>query len=247
MACSPAIAVIDYHKGNLSSVARGLERAGARAFITDDPRRIRRADAIVLPGVGSFFDAAVFMAQSGQGAAVLETLSSGHTPFLGICLGLQLLFERGSEGIEPAASLHEVSDEYGSGLRLGQVFEVKNQRWVRGLGLLEGSCTELTSQRLKVPHVGWDQLHRTMSRACPLLEGVDEGANLYFTHSYALDTDVQAQVVAAQTFYTRAFASVVWRDNLYGCQFHPEKSSAHGLVILRNFVRIAAGEGGDPS
>ena len=236
----PTIAVIDYHKGNLSSVARGLARAGAEALVTDDPDQIRAADGIVLPGVGSYFDAIAFMHEAGQDAAVTEALAGGAgTPFLGICLGLQLLFERGDEGVPDDAPAQVASDDAGIDLAPGTVFTAGGRRWVRGLGILPGSCTLLPSRRLKIPHVGWDQVHLTPEgAACPLLDGFDEGANLYFTHSYALDEDVFDSDIAARTFYARTFGSVVWRGNIYGCQFHPEKSSAHGHQILENFVRI---------
>ncbi len=234
------IVVIDYHKGNLSSVARGLARAGADAVVSDDPEQIRTADGLVLPGVGSFYDAIAFMRASGQDAAVVDALAGGEgTPFLGICLGLQLLFERGDEGVPDDAPLSAAADRVGSDLAPGTVFAADDRRWVRGLGLLRGSCTLLPSRRLKVPHVGWDQVHLTPTgAACPLLGGFDEGANVYFTHSYALDEDVDAADIAARTFYARDFGSVVWHGNIYGCQFHPEKSSAHGHLILENFVRI---------
>ena len=260
MATQPTIAVIDYHKGNLSSVARGLARAGAHALVTDDPAAIRAADALVLPGVGSFYDAITFMRAAGQDQAVIDAVTGEHAvPFLGICLGLQLLFGRGDEGVpDPgdeavapggaasassgAVSLAQACDARGSDLAPGTVFcDADGKRWVRGLGLLRGSCTLLPARRLKVPHVGWDQVHLTeRGRACPLLTGFAEGANMYFTHSYALDADAQADAVAAETFYARAFASVVWRGNLYGCQFHPEKSSTKGHEILENFVALAA-------
>lgn len=238
----PTIAVIDYHKGNLSSVARGLARAGAEALVTDDPAAIRAADGIVLPGVGSFFDAIAFMHETGQDLAVIDAVARGAgTPFLGICLGLQLLFERGDEGVPEDVPVCPSVDVRGTDLAPATVFEAEGRRWARGLGVLEGSCSVLPSRRLKVPHVGWDQVHLTSAgRACPLLEGFAEGANLYFTHSFALDGDVALDDVAARTFYARDFASVVWHGNIFGCQFHPEKSSAHGLEILRNFVAIVA-------
>lgn len=190
MAASPKIVVIDYHKGNLSSVARGLARAGAEVEVSDDPAALAHADGIVLPGVGSFADAIAYMAESGQAAAAVEA---------------------------------------------------DGARWVRGLSVLPGSCTRLVSSRLKVPHVGWDQVHLTEAgRVCPLLEGFAEGANVFFTHSYALAGDVEPADVAGVTHYARNFASAVWRGNVFGCQFHPEKSSAHGHLILENFVRICS-------
>lgn len=212
------IVVIDYHKGNLSSVRRGLMRAGwDDVVISDDPAAIRVAAGLVLPGVGAFYDAITFMRGSGQDAAVLDAVAAG-TPILGICLGLQLLLGRGDEGV-PRDALEAP--------------------WVTGFGLLGGSCTRLDSARLKVPHVGWDQLHVTEEgRACPLLAGVPEGANVYYTHSYAAADDVDAAQVAARTHYTRSFAGVMWEGNVFGCQFHPEKSSGTGLAILRNYVSI---------
>lgn len=241
MAKVPTIAVIDYHKGNLSSVARGLARAGAEAVITDEPDAIRAADGAVIPGVGSFFDAITFMHESGQDAAVLDAVAAGK-PLLGICLGLQLLFERGDEGVPDDAPAQAVDDLMGTGLAPATVFAASDGgRWVRGLGVLYGSCTVLPSRRLKVPHVGWDALYVTEEgRACPLLENVAEGANVYFTHSFAVDDDAEPADIAALTHYGRSFASVVAHGCVYGCQFHPEKSSAHGLEILKNFVRIVA-------
>ena len=176
------IVVVDYHKGNLRSVERGLVEAGGSALVTDDPAIIAESSALVLPGVGSFGDAMAYLCESGQREAVLAAL---------------------------------------------------------------GRATRLESSRLKVPHVGWDQLDLTpLGRACPLFEGVAEGAHVYFTHSYALAGDVPAELVTARTHYARSFASAAWDGaNTYGVQFHPEKSSAVGLQILRNFVRLAGSAG----
>lgn len=211
-----SIVIVDYHKGNLRSVERGLVEAGGTALVSDDPSVIAAADALVLPGVGSFGDAAAYLRVSGQREALLAALDRG-VPFLGICLGLQLLFERGSE--------------------------TDDGSWAQGLGVMAGSATRLESSRLKVPHVGWDQLDLTpLGRACPLFSGVAEGAHVYFTHSYALADDVPAELVTARTHYARSFASAAWDGaNTYGVQFHPEKSSAVGLQILRNFVRLTGG------
>lgn len=258
---APRIAVVDYHKGNLSSVVRGLARVGAAAVAVDDPQEIRRADGLVLPGVGSFYDAIAYMSSSGQDRAVLDAIEDG-VPFLGICLGQQLLFERGDEGVPAGgASVGAVDgagagaacegvpashdpDWRGDGLEPGTVFAAGGRRWVRGLGVIAGSCTRLDGSRLKVPHVGWDQIHLVGGGVeglpCPLFANVAEGANVYFTHSYAADGDVEAGVAASRTHYTRSFASAVWKDRVFGCQFHPEKSSAHGLQVLRNFANIVA-------
>ena len=206
-----SIVIVDYHKGNLRSVERGLVEVGGTALVSDDPSVIAAADALVLPGVGSFGDAAAYLRESGQREALLAALDR-DVPFLGICLGLQLLFERGSE--------------------------TDDGSWAQGLGVMAGSATRLESSRLKVPHVGWDQLDLTpLGRSCRLFRGVAQGAHVYFTHSYAL-----AELVTARTHYARSFASAAWDGaNTYGVQFHPEKSSAVGLQILRNFVRLTGG------
>lgn len=239
----PSIVVVDYHKGNLSSVVRGLARAGAEAQASDDPAVIGAADALVVPGVGSFYDAIAYMAQSGQAQAIVDAAQAGK-PILGICLGLQLLFDRGDEGVPADVELAGAANSYGKGLPAGTVFE-DGHRWVRGLGLLHGSCTRLDGSRLKVPHVGWDQVHLSAAgRESALLAGFAEGANTYFTHSYAVDTDACAKNVLARTHYTRSLPCIVSSGNVYGCQFHPEKSSGLGLCILKNFVSLAAGAQG---
>lgn len=216
---SHEIVVVDYHKGNLLSVARSLSAVGADVVVSDDPRTISEARGVVLPGVGSFEDAMSYMRPSGQADAVVTSIRHG-VPFLGICLGLQLPFSRGSE---------LTSEAWGNG-------------WVPGLGILSGSVTRLESTRLKVPHVGWNQLHLTeQGRQCPLFVDVPEGSNVYFTHSYAPADDIDPKIIATKTHYVRTFASSIWQDNVFGVQFHPEKSSATGLRILSNFVRIVRG------
>ena len=210
-----AIVVVDYHKGNLSSVERALVEAGGEVVVSDEASVIRDASGVVLPGVGSFGDAMSFLRESGEADAVLDAIGRG-VPFLGICVGLQVLFERGSE--------------------------TDDGSWAEGLGVLAGSVTRLESGRLKVPHVGWDQVHLTpRGRACRLLRGIPEGANVYFTHSFAIADDVDGGVVAARTHYVRSFASAVWSGNVFGVQFHPEKSSATGAAILANFVDLVRG------
>lgn len=213
---APRIVVVDYHKGNLSSVVRSLSDVGADAISSDVPEVISAADAVVIPGVGAFEDAMSHLEASGEGEAIADSAKRG-VPLLGICLGLHVLFERGEERSDGSVGT-----------------------WVDGLSLLEGSVTRLEPGRLKVPHMGWDQLHFTEhGRECPLYAGVPEGAHVYFTHSFALADDVDEQVVTTRSHYTRTFASGIWSDNLYGVQFHPEKSSKTGLAMLRNFVRLA--------
>ena len=216
---SHEIVIVDYHKGNLLSVARSMSSVGAEVAISDDPATIRDAAGIILPGVGSFEDAMSYLRSSGEADAIISSVRAG-VPFLGLCLGLQLPFERGDE--------HN-TNAWGNG-------------WVPGLGILSGSVTRLTSDRLKVPHVGWDQLYLTEhGRQCPLFVDVPEGSNVYFTHSYAVGDDVDESIVATRTHYTRSFASSVWKDNVFGVQFHPEKSSATGLRILSNFLSFVRG------
>lgn len=218
------IVVVDYHKGNLSSVARSVAAAvpGVDVAISDDPAAILAAGGIILPGVGAFEDAMRFIRESGQAQAIRSAVHRG-TPFLGICLGLQLLFEKGDE---------LSSDRRGS---------IAQDGWAPGLGLIPGRATLLESTRLKVPHVGWDQIHLTdRGRECPLLVDVAEGSNVYFTHSYAAECP-NPDLVTATTHYVRSFPSAVWWQNVYGVQFHPEKSSRTGLVILKNFVNVVRG------
>ena len=208
-------AVIDYDAGNIKSVEKALAHLGEQAVVTREPETILAADRVILPGVGSFGDAMGKLSAYGLIPVIRQAVSVGK-PFLGICLGLQLLFERGSE--------------------------TDDGSWAEGLGVFSGSATRLESSRLKVPHVGWDQIHLTpRGRACRLFRGVPEGANVYFTHSFALDDDVERGVVAARTHYVRSFASAVWDGNVFGVQFHPEKSSAVGATILSNFVDVVRG------
>lgn len=216
----PEIVVVDYHKGNLQSVERSVAAVGGNVGISDDPAVIRRALGIILPGVGSFEDAMSYLRSSSQADAIVGAVRRG-VPFLGICLGLQLPYARGSE---------RNGDKCWGG------------EWVPGLGLLDGSVTRLESERLKVPHVGWNQIHLTeLGRQCPLFVDVPEGANVYFTHSYAVSDDADAAQVCAYTHYTRSFPAAIWADNVFGVQFHPEKSSATGLKILSNFVKYVRG------
>ena len=215
------IVVVDYHKGNLASVARSVAAVGGNVVVSDEATRIASARGVIVPGVGSFEDAMAHLRASRQADAIVDAIGCG-VPFLGICLGMQVLFTRGSE---------RGDDRSWGGM------------WVPGLGVLSGSVTRLEGTRLKVPHVGWDQVHlNDQGRTCPLLADIPEGANVYFTHSYALDgSTTDAGVAVAATHYCRSFPSAVWQDNVFGVQFHPEKSGATGLRILRNFVDIVRG------
>ena len=201
------IAVIDYGMGNLRSVQKGFEKVGHRATITSDPGEVARAEKVVLPGVGAFEDAMAELRQRGLIAPVLAAIASGK-PFLGICLGLQLLFE--------------TSYEHGEHT---------------GLGVLEGEVVRFELPReYSVPHMGWNQL--SIARRAPILEGIEEGTYVYFVHSYYV-VPRDAEVIATTTDYPEPFCSMIWRDNVFATQFHPEKSQADGLRILKNFAELA--------
>jgi len=215
-----AIAVIDYCKGNLSSVQRWLVSAGLDAFVTDDPERIMEADALVLPGVGAFRDAADHMEATGQMQAIRTQVMQRGVPFLGICLGLQLLMGRGDEGCAPGTH-------------------------ARGIGAVDGWCVRMVDttadgRRLKIPHVGWNSIEMEGCAESPLLAGVPEGSFFYFTHSYRVVL-VDSADVTSYTTYADRFPSSLHHGNIYGTQFHPEKSSDAGLVVARNFGRIIYG------
>jgi len=192
------IAVIDYGAGNLASVLKGLSEVGAFPFLTNRVQDLKEADALIVPGVGHF--AATAAIDEALRTTLLDEVRRGK-PLLGICLGMQFLFDGSDEA--PG---------------------------VRGLGLLEGSCSVLPSI-VKVPHVGWNSLTKT--RPSRILEHAADGAQVYFTHSYAAPI---TDATGATTAHGRPFASVVERANVFGVQFHPEKSGDVGLTILRSFV-----------
>ncbi|MFO0868152.1 MAG: imidazole glycerol phosphate synthase subunit HisH [Pirellulales bacterium] len=200
------IAIIDYQMGNLRSVQKGFERVGHTAEITSDPARLAAADKIVLPGVGAFGDAMAELRARGLVEPIRECVAAGK-PFLGICLGLQLLFDVGYEGGEFA-----------------------------GLGILPGKVVRFALPReYKVPHMGWNQ--GRFVRPAPLLQGLRDGTYFYFVHSYYVVPDDPA-VQAIETTYGVPFCAMVWRDNVFATQFHPEKSQADGLQLLRNFAEL---------
>ncbi|HXE51548.1 MAG TPA: imidazole glycerol phosphate synthase subunit HisH [Tepidisphaeraceae bacterium] len=203
-----SIAIIDYGMANLRSVQKALEQVGGHAEIVGDPNQIDRADKVVLPGVGAFQDAIRTLRESHMVDPILRHIERGK-PFLGICLGLQMLFD--------------VSYEDGEH---------------RGLGILKGKCVRFdVDQRLglKVPHMGWNQLD--VLRPSPLLKDLPSGCGVYFVHSYyVVPTD--ENIIATTTDYGGPFVSSVWRDNLFATQFHPEKSQKVGLQILVNFAAM---------
>jgi glutamine amidotransferase len=205
-ASSAMIAIVDYEMGNLRSVQKAFERLGHDATITSDPAILATARKVVLPGVGAFRDAIAALRQRKLVEPIREAIERGK-PFLGICLGLQLLFDKSYEDGQ-----HE------------------------GLGVVPGEVVRFkVPAEFKVPHMGWNQIqHR---RRPPIFNGIEDGAHFYFVHSYYV-APRDKTVVATETDYARPFCSSVWRDRLFAVQFHPEKSQAAGLRLLKNFAEL---------
>ncbi len=201
------IAIIDYEMGNLRSVQKGFERVGHSAIVTSDPQKIAAATKVVLPGVGAFQDAMAALKRRQLVQPICDQVEQGK-PFLGICLGLQLLFEISYENGE-----HE------------------------GLGLLPGKVTRFElPNNYKVPHMGWNQV--SIRRTAPILTNIPSDSFFYFVHSYyVVPTD--SSCVALETDYGHPFCSMIWHDNLFATQFHPEKSQRQGLQILQNFAELS--------
>jgi glutamine amidotransferase len=197
------IAIVDYGAGNLASVRKGFAAAGATVFVPDRPAELDRAAAAIVPGVGNFHATA---ALDGPWKSAIRACVARGAPLLGICLGLQLLFEGSDEAPD-----------------------------VPGLGLLRGRCERLPAGQ-KVPHVGWNSL--TLTRPSRLLKGIAGGTQVYFTHSYAAPITDRC---VAETCCGVAFAAVVEDDDVFGVQFHPEKSGLAGIRILENFVSLVEG------
>jgi len=189
--------------GNLSSVDKALRRVGGEVVVTRDPQVIAEAAGVVLPGVGAFDDCMAGLIEYGLVEVLKEVISQGK-PFLGICLGLQVLFDRSEEGSRP------------------------------GLGIIPGQVVRFT-HNLKIPQIGWNQI--SIQQAAPHLAGIDEGEWVYFVHSYYVVPEDES-LVATTTDYGYEFCSSVWRENIFACQFHPEKSQDTGLKILDNFRQL---------
>jgi imidazole glycerol-phosphate synthase subunit HisH len=203
------IAIIDYDMGNLRSVEKAFEAAGHRAVITRQRQVIADASHVVLPGVGAFGDCMRNLESYDLIDPIRQSIASGK-PFLGICLGMQLLFTE--------------SEEFGSHKGLN-VFPGKVVRF-------RSEQTEADREALKIPHMGWNAIH--MKKTSKLLEGLGEDSYMYFVHSYYVAPE-QEDVVCTATEYGGSFVSSIERDNIFGCQFHPEKSQAGGLTMLKNF------------
>ncbi|MDN3515492.1 MAG: imidazole glycerol phosphate synthase subunit HisH [Candidatus Brocadia sp.] len=206
------IAVVDYGMGNLRSVEKAFERFGFDVKITDSPSEIMHADKLVLPGVGAFQDAMDGLRQRGLREPIAEWIQSGK-PFLGICLGLQLLFSKGYEDGE-----HE------------------------GLNIIPGKVIrfqfpeDMTNGKLKIPHMGWNQIG-FRKEDVPILKNVPGNTYMYFVHSYYVCPEDEG-VIATETEYGVRFASMIWHRNIFATQFHPEKSQEYGLTILKNFGNL---------
>jgi glutamine amidotransferase len=200
------IAILDYGMGNLRSVEKALEHVGATATITDDAAAVREADGVILPGVGAFPRAMERIRARGLDELVAERLDAG-VPILGICLGLQLLFDSSTE--------------------LGGA---------AGLGLFPGEVDAIEAEGLKVPHIGWAPVR--WERRSRLTEGIESETPFYFVHSFA--PRAGAGELLGSAVYGERFACAAERDNLFGVQFHPEKSSAAGLRLLANFAGVCA-------
>ncbi len=206
------ITIIDYEMGNLRSVAKAFETLGFSACVSDNPADLRTADKIVLPGVGAFRDCIQNLQNGGFVEPLLEHIAAGR-PLLGICVGMQMLFDE--------------SEEFGLH---------------RGLGLVPGRVTRFPAgmheagERLKVPHMGWNSIR--IRRTAPVFEGIADHSYVYFVHSYYCQADHPADVAASCIYGDVEFCAAVWRDNLMATQFHPEKSQAIGLRIFENFGKL---------
>lgn len=201
----PIIAVVDYDMGNLHSACKGLEKAGAIAKITDSAREIEQADAVVLPGVGAFDPAVQHIRDRHLEKPIQNAIAQGK-PFLGICLGLQILFDSSEEGKEP------------------------------GLGIIPGNVKRFHSEpNLRIPHMGWNQLQFTQPN-CPLWQQLPQDPWVYFVHSYYVEPENPSDTAAIIAHGSQKVTAAIAIENLTAVQFHPEKSSTAGLQILSNFV-----------
>ena len=201
------ITIVDYGMGNLRSVQKAFERVGASARISSDPESVRAAERLVLPGVGAFGDAVKGMRERGLIEPIVEFLQADR-PFLGICLGLQLLFDESEEGAEPC----------------------------RGLGVIPGRVVRFPADvELKVPHMGWNEVEP--KKTSRLLDGIPAGTRFYFVHSYYV-VPAHSGDVWLETEYIKPFCSAVERGAIHATQFHPEKSQRWGLKLLDNFASL---------
>jgi glutamine amidotransferase len=204
------IVIIDYGMGNLKSVQNAFAAVGYKTIITDNPNQIKKASALVLPGVGAFRDAIKSLRAKKIDEELIEAIRKGK-PFLGICLGMQLLFAFSEEG-----------------------------GFFKGLNIIPGRVKRFSSL-VKCPHLGWNKIkftHNLNYNMNPIFRDIPDESYFYFVHSYHCEADNQ-KIIYSTTDYGSAFSSSIWKDNLFGVQFHPEKSSTSGLKILKNFGELS--------
>ena len=212
------IAIIDYQMGNLRSVQKAFESKGFEAIVTDDVGAMMESRALVLPGVGAFGDCHRELSSRGLIDPILQWIDSGK-PFLGICLGFQILLG-GSEESESTP----------------------------GFNLIPGRVRRFPPGELKVPHMGWNRVAygsgiggEAPTKDCPIFEGIPDGTHFYFVHSYFVDPEDKSWV-SGSTDYGLTFASAIWRDNVFATQFHPEKSQQAGLKMIENFGKLTTAD-----
>ncbi len=212
---APLIAVIDYGLGNVRNMVNALNKVGAQPILTNSKKKILSADALVLPGVGAFSHG---MKQLKEHALidVIHKFASTNKPFLGVCLGMQMMFDK--------------SDEFGE---------------TKGLGLIAGDIKIInidSTKRQRLPHVGWNNIivpDNALSWEGTILSGIQNNADMYFIHSYAASPILQDVLLAVTQYHDYIFCSAVKNGNIYGVQFHPEKSATSGLLVLKNLISLA--------
>jgi glutamine amidotransferase len=201
------ITIIDYGMGNIHSVQKALELCGAKTLVTNEPDAVEKSEKTVLPGVGAFDEAMIELEKRGLVKAIKKNIAD-NKPFLGICLGMQLLFNSSQEA-----------------------------KQTKGMSILEGTVKKFDAKNgIKVPHMGWNQI-KLQKKDCPLLKDIPENSAVYFCHSY-YPAPCESASVAASCGYGIDFAAIIWSKNIYGAQFHPEKSQDIGIKMLKNFVEL---------
>lgn len=198
------IAIVDYGIGNLMSVQKALEKLGAKTTLTNNPETISKSKKLILPGVGAFGDAVKGLKAHNLENPIRDFIKS-NKPFLGICLGLQILFEESEESPD-----------------------------VQGLGIFKGKVVKFRTN-LKVPHMGWNSIK--IMKDSPILKNIDDESYVYFVHSYYVEPR-DKKTILTLTNYDIDFTSMIWKENIFACQFHPEKSQKVGLKILENFISL---------
>lgn len=222
---SAELTLVDYKKGSQARLIHAFEDVGVKVRVTAEPEELARANALVLPGVGAFSDAMDFMKSHEQKEALQSSLLNGAA-LLGVCLGMQLLFERGDEI---------------SGLQAFKQYGAKTT-WTKGLDIFPGHCSLLKSEPYALPHRGWDEVYlHEWAISNPLMKDIAHASSFYFSHSY-ITYPANTRFELAYCSYGSDFPAVVGKDRVYGVQFHPEKSGKTGQQLLKNFCDIAFAE-----